>query len=145
MLVCLAAIPEEGSAVGLEHGARQRFGEDVRRVALGLDVLRGSVRITQEPGKITLDMEEYVERMVEDAFPGGVHHTYTTPAEPDLSKVVYAASLAKDTSHVGTPVGKRFRRLTMQALFKANQLGHDVALAVNHLSRVQAYPGLPVT
>ena len=41
MLECLSVIPKEGSAVGLEHGARQRFGEDVRRVALGLDVLRG--------------------------------------------------------------------------------------------------------
>ena len=34
MLECLSVIPKEGSAVGLEHGARQRFGEDVRRFVI---------------------------------------------------------------------------------------------------------------
>ena len=59
-------IPKEGSAVGLEHGARQRFGEDVRRVALGLDVLRGDDAALDEFADEEVAASDVLRSSVED-------------------------------------------------------------------------------
>ena len=82
-------------------------------------------------------MSRYITDMVNEAFPGGMHRTYQTPADTDLHKVVYEASIKKDTTHAKTEIGKRFRRLVMQMLFCASMARPDVALAVGLLTRVQ--------
>ena len=99
-----------------------------------------SIRITQMEGKVTLDMERYIEDMIAELFPGGVHHAYTVPADTDLSNVVYAASVAKDTTYAKTPLAKRFRSLLMKLLYAACQARPDIAVSVGLLSRVQAWP-----
>ena len=99
-----------------------------------------SIRIQQSPGKVTLDMEDYITRCTEEAFPAGVHHEYAVPADTDLPQVVAKASRQKDKSHAGTDIDKRFRRIVAQTLYAAIQCRPDCLAAVNYLSRVQAYP-----
>ncbi len=99
-----------------------------------------SIRIRQRPGEVSLDMEEYIDRCVADAFPGGVHHAYSVPAEGDLPQVVRKAAAAKDTAYAKSSVGTRYRRILMRCLYVARQTRPDICAAVNYLSRVQAYP-----
>ena len=98
------------------------------------------MRITQKPGEVKLDMQRYIEDVIADAFPGGIHYKYVTPAEPDLNKVVYEASVQKDTTHANTALAKRYRRLVMQLLYCSTMTRPDIALAVGLLTRVQAWP-----
>ena len=98
------------------------------------------MKIDQMPGEVNISMPRYINDMVSEAFPGGMHRTYQTPADTDLHKVVYEASIKKDTTHAKTEIGKRFRRLVMQMLFCASMARPDVALAVGLLTRVQAWP-----
>ena len=98
-----------------------------------------SIRIQQTPGKVTLDMEDYITRCAEEAFPGGIHHEYTVPADTDLPQVVEKALRQKDTSYAGTDIGKRFRRIVAQILYAAIQCRPDCLAFVNYLARVQAY------
>ena len=99
-----------------------------------------SIRIRQSPGVVTLDMEGYITRCVEEAFPGGVHHDYTTPADPDLAQFVAKTVAAKDTTYAKTELGARCRRVLHQELYASLQTRADVALAVGLLSRCTAYP-----
>ena len=99
-----------------------------------------SMRITQKSGEVKLDMQRYIEDMIADAFPGGIHYKYVTPAEPDLTKVIYDASVQKDTTHANTALAKRYRRLVMQLLYCSTMTRPDIALAVGLLTRVQAWP-----
>ena len=99
-----------------------------------------AIRIRKKPGVVTLDMEKYIGECVKEAFPGGVHHTYNTPAVQELPKMVAKAAEVKDTTYVKDAVGKRFRRLTMQMLYVASHTRPDIALAVGLLTRVQAWP-----
>ena len=99
-----------------------------------------SVNITQQPGEVTLDMERYIESIVAEMFPGGVHHAYRAPADTDLADVVYRASLAQDTTYAGTAVGKRFRSITMKCLYAATHCRPDIAVVANLFTRVQAWP-----
>ena len=99
-----------------------------------------SIRIQQSSGKVTLDMEDYITRCAEEAFPGGIHHEYAVPADTDLPQVVAKAQRQKDTSYVGTTIAKRFRRIVAQILYAAIQCRPDCLAFVNYLSRVQAYP-----
>ena len=78
--------------------------------------------------------------MVEEHFPGGVHHEYAVPADTDLPSFVLRASEAKDRTFAGTDIAKRFRRITMQLLYSALHARPDVASAVAYISRVQGYP-----
>jgi hypothetical protein len=97
-----------------------------------------SMRITQKPGEVTLDMQRYIDNVIADTFSGGIHHKSVKPAEPDLNKVVYEASVQKDTTYADTELAKRYRRLVMQLLYCSTVARPDVALAVGLLTRVQA-------
>jgi hypothetical protein len=99
-----------------------------------------SVNIEQAPGSVTIDMERYIDTMKDEHFPSGIHHAYSAPADTDLARVVAKAKLARDTTHAATALAKRFRRLTMQLLYCAHQARPDILVAVNLLTRVQAYP-----
>ena len=99
-----------------------------------------SVRIHQKPGEVTLDMEDYITRCVEEAFPGGVHHEYTTPADLDLPQFVAKVVAAKDTTYATSEIGARTRRLLAQELYNSLQGRPDIAVAVGYLSRCTAYP-----
>ena len=101
-----------------------------------------STEITQTETAVTLSMAKYIERMVTETFPGGVHHSYTVPADTDLRDVVYKASQVKDTSEAKTELAKRFRRLCMQLLYCASQCRPDIMAAIGYLTRVQAWPSI---
>ena len=125
----------------LSEKFEKEFGQDFAWTSFGSDLHEyNSVRITQHKGKIELDMERYIDSMVTDAFPGGVHHAYSTPADIDLNELVRKAANAKDTTYAGTDIGKRMRRLTMQAAYLSQQARPDIACAVNLIQRVQAWP-----
>eukprot|EP00966_Prymnesium_polylepis_P281177 6496354-Prymnesium_polylepis.1 len=79
------------------------------------------MRITQKPGEVTLDMQRYIEDVVTDTFPGSIHHKYVTPAEPDLNKVVYEASVQK----LGHDLRQDRARQTLPAV------GHAAALLLH--------------
>eukprot|EP00966_Prymnesium_polylepis_P266293 6151769-Prymnesium_polylepis.1 len=98
------------------------------------------MRITQKPGEVTLDMQRYIEDVIADISPGGIHHKYVTPAEPGLNKVVYEASVQKDTTCADTELAKRYRRLVMKLLYCSMMARPDVALAVGLLTHVQTWP-----
>jgi|EP00966_Prymnesium_polylepis_P024317 hypothetical protein len=69
-------------------------------------------------------MSRYITDMVNEAFPGGMHRTYASPADTDLIKVGYEASLKKDTTHAKTETGTRL-------LFCATMARPDIALATS--------------
>ena len=85
-------------------------------------------------------MQRYIEAAFTEAFPGGEHLTYSTPAVESLAKDVYEAAKTRDTTHANTSLGLRFRRLTMQMLYVATQARPDISLSVGLLTRVQAWP-----
>ena len=89
-----------------------------------------SIRITQKPGEVSLDMSDYITRCIEEAFPGGAHHAYALPADSDLPQVVAKAAAARDTTWANTDVGKRFRSLVMKANYPAIQCRPDVSATV---------------
>lgn len=99
-----------------------------------------SVNITQSPGCITLDMQKYIETMEHEHLPGGIHHPYNSPADTDLVKLVARVAAVRDTKYHNTPVGKRFRTITMQLLYLGLQARPDIMAAVGLLTRVQAWP-----
>ena len=102
-----------------------------------------SVCITQthgDQGKVTLDMNRYIQDMVDEHFPAGIHHHYNVPADTDLTDFVYKASCIKNTDYSKTDLGKRFRRLCMQLLYCSYQARPDISISVGLLTRVQAYP-----
>ena len=99
-----------------------------------------SVNITQTPERVTLDMERYIDEMAAEMFPGGVHSRASVPADTDLPSVVFSAGITKDDTYADTDIGKRFRRLTMQLLYCAQNCRPDVAAAVGYLTRVQSWP-----
>jgi hypothetical protein len=117
------------------------FSKDFEWTPFGTDLHDFvSVRILQAPGVVTLDMEDYITRCVEEAFPGGVHHDYTTPADIDLARFVSTTAAAKDTSFAQSDLGARCRRILAQVLYASLQCRPDVAAAVGYLSRCTAYP-----
>ena len=102
-----------------------------------------SICITQthgDKGKVTLDMNRYIQDMVDEHFPAGIHHHYNVPADTDLTDFVYKASCIKNTDYSKTDLGKRFRRLCMQLLYCSYQARPDISISVGLLTRVQAYP-----
>ena len=129
----------KGSTLSSEF--EEAFGEEFDWTAFGEDLHEFvSTRITVTKGKVELDMARYIESCVDDAFPGGVHHSYSCPADTDLAGVVLKAALAKDTTYAKTDIAKRFRRLVMQLLYLSQQTRPDIAIAVSLLTRVQAWP-----
>ena len=129
----------EGS--GLYSEFEQAFSKDFEWTPFGTDLHDFvSIRIRQSPGVVTLDMEGYITRCVEEAFPGGVHHDYTTPADLDLPQFVAKTVAAKDTSYAKTDLGARCRRMLHQELYASLQARPDIAVAVGYLTRCTAYP-----
>ena len=99
-----------------------------------------SINITQSEDSVELDMRRYITDAFNEAFPGGQHLVYKTPAIESLGKDVYEASVKRDTSQADTELGKRFRRMTMQMLYVATHVRPDIGLGVGLLTRVQAWP-----
>ena len=99
-----------------------------------------SVRITQTPDSVSLDMQKYIEEAADEFFPGGIHHAYTVPADKDLENVVYKAAVGKDVSYAGTDIGKRFRSILMKMLYATTQVRPDAMISVALLTRVQSWP-----
>ena len=66
-----------------------------------------SICITQthgDQGKVTLDMNRYIQDMVDEHFPAGIHHHYNVPADTDLTDFVYKASCIKNTDYSNVPL-----------------------------------------
>ena len=118
-----------------EHFDWTNFGTDLH------DYL--SIDIAQTETEVTLGMESYITRMYEDYYgEGKPHHSYSTPADTDLPKVVHQAAKNKDSTMKDTALAKRFRRLCMQLLYCAMHGRPDIMSAVGLLTRVQAWPSL---
>ena len=62
-----------------------------------------SVQVTQSPDSVEIGMQRYIESCVSEAFPGGTHAKYETPATEDLARDVAKASNAKDTTYATSP------------------------------------------
>ena len=77
------------------------FGEDIgasNREYVG-------IRITQATGMVTIDSERYIEDLLTEFFPGGVHATYAVPARPELPKMVEEAIRRKTEKRKPTQSG----------------------------------------
>ncbi|MGB0243952.1 MAG: reverse transcriptase domain-containing protein [Candidatus Nanopelagicales bacterium] len=99
-----------------------------------------SIHIDQNEGFTTLDQTKFIDAIVNEYFPAGIHQNYVTPAVKELVADVFKATMAKDTTHSGTEIGKKFRRLIMQMLYIATKTRPDIALPIALLTRVQGYP-----
>jgi hypothetical protein len=131
----------ETDGADLYSSFEKAFSADFKWTPFGTDLHDFvSIRITQKPGEVSLDMSGYITRCIEEAFPGGVHHAYALPADTDLPQVVAKAAAARDTTWANTDVGKRFRSLVMKANYSATQCRPDISATVGYLSRVMAYP-----
>ena len=98
-----------------------------------------SVRVTQRPGAVVLDMENYITEITQEHFPQATRVAYSTPAVETLAQEVHRAQRDKDTSYANSDVSKRYRRIVMQLLYVASNCRPDLAIAVGLLSRVQAW------
>ena len=114
------------------------FGEDIgasNREYVG-------IRITQATGMVTIDSERYIEDLLTEFFPGGVHATYAVPARPELPKMVEEAIRRKTETNrtlSGQPA-MRYRRMVGALLYVSITTRPDIAYAVGMLSRCVSYP-----
>lgn len=70
-----------------------------------------SVNITQQAKQVKLDMRRYIENVLLEYCPGGLHshRTFSLPADTDLTKAVQKAAVEKDDTHANSELGKKFR------------------------------------
>ena len=62
-----------------------------------------SMRITQKPGEVKLDMQRYIEDVITDAFPGGIHHKYVSRRRSRTSTRWSTRRPCRRTRHTPTP------------------------------------------
>ena len=119
----------------------KRFGKSFNWTDFGTDLHDFlSVRIRVSKNTVELDMERYIQALVKEHFPGGVHNEYHTPAVRELTPDVFEASQTRNTEHAKTPMATRFRKMVMQMLYVSSHVRPDISLAVGLLTRVQAWP-----
>ena len=85
-------------------------------------------------------MTDYINNMVTEHFPAGVHYHYHTPAVTELVSDVYLAGIQRDQTYTTGVIADRFRRIVMQCLYVATHVRPDIALAIGLLTRVIAWP-----
>ena len=99
-----------------------------------------SVRITQSPDTVELDMTRYIEDITHEMFPGGVHGKYEVPMRQELPDMTRRALAAKDTSYRNTEGGTRYTRIVQVLLYASTMVIAELAATICILSTCNAYP-----
>ena len=102
-----------------------------------------SMRIQQfEDFSIKIDSLDYIDKLVAEVFPGGVHTSYAVPAIEALPKMVRAAVLHKDNPKMQLDMARknRYAHIVCSTLYVAITTRPDVMYAVGMLTRCLVCP-----